>query len=203
MPTLTTNYSLKKPLVNNATDADLWGGQLNENLDTLDTELKAVSDKADTNEADISALETKVDANLMPPGAVQAYAGEIIPAGWLECDGASVDRTTYADLFAAIGTLYGAADGNSFNVPDLRGEFIRGHDAGRGVDPDSARAVGSLQDSLVGPHTHPTSYVGAHLGPGYPGFDGNWDARATGNTETNDGAETRPRNVAMKYIIKT
>ncbi len=77
-------------------------------------------------------------------GQITHCASGVIPQGWLECNGAAVSRTVYGTLFAAIGTNYGAGDGaNTFNLPDLRGEFIRGADRGRGVDP--GRAVGSAQ----------------------------------------------------------
>ena len=65
----------------------------------------------------------------VPSGTVFHFAGQTAPAGWLKANGAAVSRTAYADLFAAIGTTYGAGDGRStFNLPDLRGEFIRGWD---------------------------------------------------------------------------
>ena len=90
-----------------------------------------------------SALtHTEMDANLgylVPAGFVMAYAHETIPSGWLECNGAAISRTTYADLFGAISTHYGTGDGSStFNIPDLRGQFIRGWDHGAGTDPDAA-----------------------------------------------------------------
>jgi microcystin-dependent protein len=74
-----------------------------------------------------------------------AYLGmNSAPSGWLKANGAAVSRTTYAALFSAIGTTYGAGNGSTtFNVPDLRGEFTRGWDDGRGVD--SGRALGSAQ----------------------------------------------------------
>jgi len=57
------------------------------------------------------------------------------PDGWRACSGQAVSRTTYAALFAAIGTEYGVGDGSTtFDLPDLRGEFLRGWDNGRGVD---------------------------------------------------------------------
>ena len=63
----------------------------------------------------------------MPMGAITAYATNTVPAGWLLCNGQAVSRTTYADLFTTIGTIYGVGDGTTtFNVPDLRNEFIRG-----------------------------------------------------------------------------
>jgi microcystin-dependent protein len=57
---------------------------------------------------------------------VMPYAGTVAPAGWLACDGASYLRTDYPDLFAAIGTTYGAADGTHFNVPDLKSRLVVG-----------------------------------------------------------------------------
>lgn len=65
-------------------------------------------------------------------GIVMAFAGSSAPAGWLLCDGAAVSRTTYATLFALIGTTYGAGDGSTtFNVPNLKGRVPVGKDAGQ------------------------------------------------------------------------
>lgn len=80
----------------------------------------------------------------IPPGTITMFGGSVAPAGWLLCRGQAVSRTTYAALFAAIGINYGGGDGvTTFNVPDMRGEFPRGHDAGRGVDP--GRTLGTAQ----------------------------------------------------------
>jgi microcystin-dependent protein len=54
------------------------------------------------------------------------YCSDVVPAGYLFCDGASVNRNTYADLFAVIGTRFGSANGGSFNLPETRGLFVRG-----------------------------------------------------------------------------
>ena len=87
-------------------------------------------------------------AGMIPSGAVMYFAGQTAPTGWLKANGAAVSRTTYAALFAAIGTTYGAGDGRStFNLPDLRGEFIRGWDDGRGVD--TGRVFGSAQGDAI------------------------------------------------------
>lgn len=64
--------------------------------------------------------------NLLPAGVVWAYGGTAAPTGWLLCDGASLLRSSFADLFTAIGTAYGSVDGTHFNVPDLRGRFPLG-----------------------------------------------------------------------------
>lgn len=96
------------------------------------------------------------------PGAVVSFARSTAPTGWLKANGAAVSRTTYADLFAAIGTTFGAGDGSTtFNLPDLRGEWIRGWDDARGVD--ASRAFGSFQDGQVLSHSHTaTSSTDAH-----------------------------------------
>ena len=80
--------------------------------------------------------------------AVLYFAGQTAPVGWLKANGAAVSRTAYAALFAAIGTTYGAGDGSTtFNLPDLRGEFMRGWDDGRGID--HGRVLGSAQGDAI------------------------------------------------------
>ena len=72
----------------------------------------------------------------VPIGSVVLFAANSPPANFLECDGSTISRTTYAQLFAVISTTWGIGDGaTTFNIPDYRGEFIRGWDNGRGVDP--------------------------------------------------------------------
>lgn len=90
---------------------------------------------------------------LVPPGAVMAFARNTPPTGWLECNGQAISRTTYADLFAALGTAFGSGNGSTtFNLPNLLGEFIRGWDHGRGVD--SGRAFASSQAQSYQSHNH-------------------------------------------------
>ena len=92
----------------------------------------------------------------VPSGAVFCIAVASVPSGYLECNGAAVSRTTYAALFAVIGTAYGTGNGSStFNLPDLRGEFIRGFDNGRGVD--SGRSIASSQSEQNKQHNHSAS----------------------------------------------
>ena len=87
-------------------------------------------------------------AVMIPSGTVMYFAGQTAPTGWLKANGAAVSRTIYAALFAVIGTTYGTGDGRTtFNLPDLRGEFIRGWDDGRGID--SGRALGSAQSDAI------------------------------------------------------
>ena len=100
----------------------------------------------------ITALNTAV-ASAVPTGAVFQWDLPTAPTGYLLQNGAAVSRTTYAALFALYGTTFGAGDGSTtFNLPDKRGLFIRGHDAGRGIDP--GRTLGSFQDQLLGSHGH-------------------------------------------------
>jgi phage-related tail fiber protein len=84
----------------------------------------------------------------LPVGAVIHVAMTSAPSGYLKANGAAVSRTTYADLFAAIGTTFGSGDGSTtFNLPDLRGEFVRGWDDSRGVD--SGRLMGTSQKGTL------------------------------------------------------
>ena len=167
-----------------------------------------------------SALtHTEMDANLgylVPAGFVMAFAHETIPSGWLECNGAAISRTTYADLFSTIGTYYGIGDGSStFNIPDLRGQFIRGWDHGAGTDPDAASRtnrgdgttgdnVGTKQTDQNKAHTH--TYVDQYNSQdGYRPWTGgdNDCGERDKETESTGGTETRPKNIQMPWCIKT
>ena len=100
----------------------------------------------------------------VPSGSVFCRAIATVPTGYLECNGAAVSRTTYSALFAIIGTAYGAGNGSStFNLPDLRGEFIRGFDNGRGVD--SGRSVATSQGGQNASHNHSISVSGTTSNP--------------------------------------
>ena len=104
----------------------------------------------------------------VPTGSVHMMATTTAPSGYLKCNGAAVSRTTYADLFAIIGTTHGEGDGSStFNVPDLRGEFVRGWDDSRGVD--SGRSFGSSQSSQNLQHNHGVTDPGHNHGINDPG----------------------------------
>ena len=95
----------------------------------------------------------------VPSGSVFCMAVATVPSGYLECNGNAVSRTTYAALFAIIGTTYGTGNGSStFNLPDLRGEFVRGFDNGRGVD--SGRSINNPQGASNASHNHSISASG-------------------------------------------
>ena len=110
------------------------------------------------------------------PGAVEMFARSTPPEGWLKANGALLSRTTYAALFAAIGTAFGAGDGSTtFALPDLRGVFLRGLDDGKGIDV--GRTLGTAQEDGIASHTHSvaaiaTGYVSAdhtHVASGTTG----------------------------------
>jgi tail collar domain/collagen triple helix repeat protein len=148
-----------------------------------------------------------------PVGSMVAFASATPPSGWLLCDGRAVSRTTYAALFAAIGTAWGIGDGSTtFNLPDMRGRFPRGVDNGAGRDPDSAQRsatnggnagdrVGSAQGDAFRSHMHSLSVVG-----GATGYFGPYEAygHLTGQlpTSATGGNETRPINMNVNWIIR-
>lgn len=161
-------------------------------------------------------------------GEVAFFARTTPPSGWLKANGAAISRTTYAALFAAIGTTFGAGDGRTtFNLPDLRGEFIRGLDDGRNID--NGRGLGSKQGDAIRNISGHFGVRGIYNNNGAPHgtiivqtngvitstSGGDWDAigRTSGSskitTVTIDAsrsvptvAENRPRNIALLACIK-
>lgn len=84
-----------------------------------------------------------------PTGAITPFAGSTIPAGWLLCDGSSVSRTQYPDLFTAIGTTWGSASGSTFNVPDLRGRTLIGAGTGTGLTSRVLAGTGGEENHVL------------------------------------------------------
>ena len=153
-------------------------------------------------------------------GMIVAFPNATIPEGWLECNGATIPAE-YTELIALIGN----------NVPDLRGEFIRGFDNGKGVD--SGRTLGSTQAAEFESHNHSASTSTNNLNHRHTNngrklslntvqssnkmlMDNNW-ANVQVNLNSNytnpghtvtvtvgnqGGTETRPRNVPLIYIIR-
>lgn len=177
-------------------------------LDTL-----GISNIAGLSDA-LNNIYTKVQVDnillsVISAGTVIAFANSSVPTGFLECNGALLSRTTYANLFAVIGTTYGVGDGSTtFAIPDLRGEFIRGFDNGKGTD--SGRTIGSSQSDNFKTHNHPatgTNYLYSNPSSGNPivGAGVVSSGSAGGMTTvvaSQGGTETRPRNIAMMYCIK-
>ncbi|MCK4787917.1 MAG: tail fiber protein [Desulfobacteraceae bacterium] len=147
-----------------------------------------------------------------PAGTIMAYSSDRIPDNWLECNGYQYDRVRYAALFAAIGIQFGAGDGlTTFNIPDLRGEFIRGLDHEGNVDPDTGRVIGSSQVDQIQDHFHKYNDSTAYNPvKAYSVFMDQTALSEVSDQERDSGpamvartgTETRPRNVALMYCIK-
>ena len=154
---------------------------------------------------------------LAPAGQIAYFAMATHPAGWLKANGALISRTAYARLFAALGESFGAGDGfNTFKLPDLRGEFVRGHDDGRGVD--IGRVFGTTQADALKSHWHATDfyvspprvggtaeaakYLRSALHPVQDRQDYVGPRQDHSSTDATGGNETRPRNVALLACIK-
>jgi microcystin-dependent protein len=177
--------------------------------------------------ADATGVVKQVAPN--PVGEIIIYPMATAPTGYLICDGSAISRTTFSDLFAILGTSYGPGDGaTTFNLPDLRGEFVRGSDNGRGLDV--GRANGTVQSgTLVGADVDgvsTTNGLGLYTINPSSGFDllgadpTNAINLATYQTNNvgflNLGPQaggtyasrpdlfgiSRPRNVAMNYCIR-
>lgn len=136
----------------------------------------------------------------VPSGTVNLYAGATAPASWLMCDGSAVSRTTYSELFTAIGTTYGAGDGTTtFNVPNLSGRVPVGLDSGN-TDYDALGETGgsnthTLTSAEMPSHNHnanagnsSSTYTGAGLdnsNNAAKNSTGNQSANHTHNFNTN------------------
>jgi microcystin-dependent protein len=169
-------------------------------------------------------------AQAIPPGVIQAYGGTSAPSGFLMCDGSTVSRTTYSNLFTAISTAFGNGDGSTtFNVPDFRGRFLRGVDGSASNDPDhgtsandgvdgnryainggnAGNQVGSIQADQFKQHVHKVVSTAATPVAGATGnapirgsnTGDSFQSTDVGSTPPG-GDETRPVNVYVNYIIK-
>jgi microcystin-dependent protein len=166
----------------------------------------------------------------IPAGTISMFAGSSAPTGYILCDGSAVSRTTYAALFALIGTTYGSGDGSTtFNVPDMRGVFVRGVGSQTISSVTySGGSLGAKQSDLIQGHKHQIVDNGhTHLFAGTSGGSAGGafnafttathtnptDNATTGITVENPstdgtngtprtGAETRPANISLNYIIK-
>ena len=124
--------------------------------------------------------EVAYNAILFPAGMVSPFAGsaEFVPTGWLLCDGSEVSRTEYANLYNVIGVSWGAGDGSTtFNLPDMRGMFLRGVSGDSGNDPDADERL-VLNDN--GGNTG--NNVGSYQGDAIRNITGGIDASGLPNT---------------------
>ncbi|WP_081007146.1 phage tail-collar fiber domain-containing protein [Pseudomonas protegens] len=148
-------------------------------------------------------------------GAIQAFASTVPPTGWLVADGSQVLRANYPALLAATNGAFGWGNGSTtFNLPDIRGEVIRGLDLGRGINP--GRALGSIElDAMQGHgHANTNQIIGMSGGSGEFLSHNNGVSSSTSTTRilgpvdlagygaVRVASETRMRNVAMLWCIK-
>lgn len=162
---------------------------------------------------DVSALLQSVNDALatlvgsIAPFPIQPVAGVYNPpSGWLKCDGSQVDIVTYQSLYNRIGLLFnGSPTAGKFQLPDLRGRFIRGFADGQ-TTYDPGRTMASGQEDAIRTHTH--SYSRA---TGLIAIDNTRDDQnvlytsqtvQTGTNTASTPDETRPTNVALLYCIK-
>lgn len=93
----------------------------------------------------------------VPSGSVQMFAGSSAPTNWLMCDGSAVSRTTYARLFAVVGTTYGVGDGSTtFNLPDMRSRMPIGAGTGAGLSTRTLGSTGGSQTITIAASNLPT-----------------------------------------------
>lgn len=139
-----------------------------------------------------------LNAACPPVGSVIPYAGASAPAGWLLCQGQSVSRTTYSELFAAIGTTYGSGDGSAtFNLPNLKGRIPVGYDSTQTEFNYRGKTGGEKAHALTKEETPPlganqveqASTYGKYVYDTYLG----WNGEAHNNLQP---------YVAMNYIIR-
>jgi microcystin-dependent protein len=161
--------------------------------------------------------KNKIRENIsLPIGTIVPFTdGNSVPPNYVLCDGSAVSRSTFAALFAIVGTQWGEGDGSTtFHLPDLRGRFLRGRDAGSGSDPEAGSRtssntggntgdlVGSYQGDQFQSHTHPQNR-GSYSGPvndNPAGWEADFEAGSV--TGFTGGNETRPKNVYVNFIIK-
>lgn len=211
---------MAKPIIPAEIDeinSKITNDEANYNASNILTKIKTIDGSnsgldADTIDGkDSTAFVLTTAINLVPTGAVMSFAMATVPNGWLKCNGSAISRTTYNNLFTAIGTIYGVGDGSTtFNLLDLRGYFVRGFDDARGVD--TGRIFGSGEADTFASHTHnENSEVWMNNGGSKyitPGTGSNWmntesvGTRGSAPTGSNGGTETRPKNIALMYCIK-
>ncbi len=166
-------------------------------------------------------------SSIIPTGSIMPFSGTTAPAGWLLCDGASISISTYQNLYNVIGTSFGWSSTN-FNIPDLRGVFLRGANGTRSdsiADPDknnriasktggaTGNNVGSLQMDAFQGHIHDYGGLVANYALGGSPILINYSSNYTGQptdkpiTDGTNGtprttSETRSKNIYVNYIIK-
>jgi microcystin-dependent protein len=154
-------------------------------------------------------------AAAMPAGTIVMYgAANGVPAGWLECNGQAVSRTTYLDLFNFLSTAWGSGDGSTtFNLPDLRGRCPIGAGTGVSLTPRTFASLGGSEGHALTvaelpahDHTMPgrdnaTSFASNR--PGYAAGGSINDTRTTGSAGSGAEHSSMQPYAAIRFIVKT
>lgn len=192
-------------------------------LSNLQTTVANIAKDVKDGQKDINFLNLQV-----PIGTIMAYGGDTTSSdvvdrlrqqGWLPCSGIPVSRDEYKDLYNVIGAAFGSKSDTTFQIPDMRGQFLRGVDQGSKRDPDAGLRqasapngntgdkVGSVQEDQLKTHKH--AVKAAHAGQtggrstGDPLAVAGWPRNHAGKeVEATGGAETRPKNISVNWIIK-
>ena len=160
-----------------------------------------------------SKMNTQVRDNLnylkamLPAGVMLPYGGSSAPTQWLLCDGSAVSRSTYADLYAAIGVAFGSGDGSStFNLPDSRGRMFIGAGAGSGLTSRALAASGGAETKNIS-HTH-TFSGNTGESPNKKDADGSGQQYTTSNhvhpfSGTTDSGGSATQDVMNPFLVAT
>lgn len=238
----TTNYSFNKPTVGGS--ANSWGTDLNANWDSIDSTLHNALTGASAITPNLTAGSWKVGGTaitstaaeinklngvtattdeinllagqaLLPPGSITMHAGASAPSGWLPCDGAAVSRSTYAALYAIVGTAFGAGDGSlTFNLPDLRDRFPVGTGTTYSRADTGGAATHTLTTAEMPAHTHTATstvtdpghdHYGLFYSYGEAGNDGGAttgnDSASNSNNSQNLGTTTDTTGITVATTI--
>ena len=175
----------------NPEEDDLWIDTANEN------ELKYY------NGSSWEIVSGEITGDTLPIGAIIPYGSTTAPTNWLVCDGSAVSRTTYAELFAVIGTSYGAGDGSTtFNLPNLKGRVAVGQDTSD-TDFDTIGETGGSK--ALQQHTHVMGNVAGYGSTSAWGFPtqqtANMGSKSVDSAGTGNSGNLQPYQVVC-YIIK-
>lgn len=168
-------------------------------------------DDADDLYSHLAAIDTALTTAQNRVGQIVIWPTEDVPSWLLVCDGSSVSREAYPDLFDKIGTIYGASNGSSFNLPKMNnGFFVKVHDNGAGVDALAStrlnRGDGTTGDN-VGTDDYDRELIHSHgMNQTTNTTTGGGASRVTGtgtavNTAAQGGNESRPINIAVNFCI--
>lgn len=216
--TLDTLQELAAALGNDPNFATTVLNQIGQKVDKVAGKGLSTNDYTTEDKNQLAALLKKVE---VPVGSVEAFAGvkTKIPEGWMLCDGRTLLRADYPELFEVISTTFGYTTSTNFKIPDLRGEFVRGFSDGKsGID--TGRSFGSAQTDALqefdgymndacmsysqfgGIFQYKTSVYGNGGGAGGDNIYRNSVQINLAAAGVRTADETRPRNIALNYIIK-